>query len=191
MYGATANNQLTINPKDRKKCLLWDFDPSPSLPSRTYTYALPVLIAYWCVDSKMKIDTHDQPKLKFCDKTPCIHKFHGKTFPTEEDKAHVQQTDGRHTNVCPLHMHLPLLAHLHGPLSFSTQKTFGVASQVPHSRQQATECHLRQPPGGGLHVCGWWLVVMAKEEEDLEEVTYHKCENFRGQNISSVKISKG
>ena len=28
-YGATANSQLTINPKNRK-CILWDPDPRPS-----------------------------------------------------------------------------------------------------------------------------------------------------------------
>ena len=36
-YGATANNQEIINPKERKMPL-WDPDPSPSLPSRTYAF---------------------------------------------------------------------------------------------------------------------------------------------------------
>ena len=39
-HRATANNQLTINLKDRKKRLLWDPDPSPSLPFRTHTNSL-------------------------------------------------------------------------------------------------------------------------------------------------------
>ena len=37
-YGATASNQQTINPIKMEKYLLWDPDPSPSSPSRTYAF---------------------------------------------------------------------------------------------------------------------------------------------------------
>ena len=42
-YGATASNQRTINPKERKMPL-WDPDPSPSLPSRTFAFTSVVYI---------------------------------------------------------------------------------------------------------------------------------------------------
>ena len=35
LYKATANNQLTINPKDGK-CLLWDRDEDPLIETRQY-----------------------------------------------------------------------------------------------------------------------------------------------------------
>ena len=42
MLLVVVSNQLTINPK-HVKCLLWDPDPHPSLPSRTYTLPVPPL----------------------------------------------------------------------------------------------------------------------------------------------------
>ena len=37
-YGATSNNQLTINPIKREKCLLWDLDPSPVSTSHDFVH---------------------------------------------------------------------------------------------------------------------------------------------------------
>ena len=37
---------ISINPERKKLCLLWDPDPGPSSPSRTY--ALPVLPLVGC-----------------------------------------------------------------------------------------------------------------------------------------------
>ena len=44
-YGATANNQLTINAKDFKNIyLLSDLNPDPPSPSRTYAFTV---VATW------------------------------------------------------------------------------------------------------------------------------------------------
>ena len=38
-YRTAANSQQTSTPIKMEKCLLWDPNPSPSLPSRTYIFA--------------------------------------------------------------------------------------------------------------------------------------------------------